>query len=126
MFHGGTSGIPILLGPTGGFLVAFPLSALIGGGVARRLSETQRSDVVRVCAGVVLSVLLIYLVGTVWLSVYFGINLYQAFLVGALPFIPFDVVKAIVAIPVAMRLRWSGMDLPINRGGARPRPLPDA
>jgi biotin transport system substrate-specific component len=116
VFHGGTSGIPILLGPTGGFLFAFPLSALVGGAVARRLSKTQRSDALRVCAGAVLSVFLIYVVGTTWLSAYLGINLYQAFLVGGLPFIPFDIVKAIVAVPVVMRLRWSGMDLPVNRG----------
>lgn len=127
VFHGGTSGVPILLGPTGGFLFAFPLAALAGGWVARRISETRKSDGVRVVAGVCLSLLLIYLVGTVWLSVYLGINLYQAFQIGTVPFIAFDVLKAIVAVPIAMRLRWSNMGLPVSRraqspsqGGASP------
>ena len=58
---------------------------------------------------------MIYLVGTVRLSVYLGINLYQAFLIGAVPFIAFDILKAIVAVPIAMRLRWSNVGLPVSR-----------
>jgi biotin transport system substrate-specific component len=115
VFHGGTSGILVLLGPTGGFLIAFPLSALICGWVTGRISETRRWDAIRVCAGAVLSVLTIYLVGVVWLSVYLGVSLYQGFLIGAVPFIAFDVVKAVVAFPIAMRLRWSSLGLPVNR-----------
>ena len=115
VFHGGTSGIPVLLGPTGGFLLSFPLAALFGGWATMKVSPTRRTDALRVWLGILLSLLSVYVVGVVWLAAYLGVGIYQAVLVGALPFIAFDVAKAVVAFPIAMRLRWSELGLPINR-----------
>lgn len=125
VFHGGTSGIPILLGPTGGFLLSFPLAALVGGWIARSLSQNRRMDAIRVGAGIALALLLIYSIGVVWLAGYLAVGIYQAFLVGAVPFIAFDMVKAVVAFPIAMRLRRSGLGLPVGRGARAPE-LADA
>jgi biotin transport system substrate-specific component len=121
VFHGGTSGIPVLLGPTGGFLLSFPLASLLGGWATRKVSLTRRADALRVWLGILLSLLSVYVVGVVWLAAYLGVGIYQAALLGALPFVAFDVAKAAVAFPIAMRLRWSELGLPINRS-ARSRP----
>lgn len=115
VFHAGTSGIPILLGPTGGFLFAFPIAVLVGGILSRKLAKTYKSDLLRVCLGACVSLLLIYLIGITWLSEYYRLTFLQAFLIGGLPFIGFDIIKTLVVIPIAMRIRWTRMDLPVNR-----------
>jgi len=50
----------------------------------------------------------------VWLSNYFGWTLSKGFAAGALTFIPVDLLKAVVAVPVAVRLRRSNLQLPVN------------
>jgi biotin transport system substrate-specific component len=115
VFHGGTSGIPIILGPTGGYLVSFPIATLVGGSVSLTVSRERKLEVLRVAAGFALSLLVIYTLGTLWLMEYLHLTLLQALLLGTVPFIGFDIVKAIVAAPIAVRLRSTGLDLPVNR-----------
>lgn len=115
VFHGGTSGLPILLGPTGGFLFAFPVASFVGGCISYKLAKTRKRDSLNVCLGTLASLLSIYLIGITWLSLYFHFTLFQAFLIGGLPFIGFDALKAIVVIPIVLRIRWARMDLPVNR-----------
>ena len=115
VFHGGSFGLPILLGPTGGFLFAFPVAALIGGGVLYKLAKTRQNDLIRVCLGACASLLVIYAIAITWLSEYYRLTLFQAFVIGGLPFVGFDALKTVFVIPIAMRLRWSRMDLPTNR-----------
>lgn len=115
VFHGGTSGIPIILGPTGGYLVSFPIATLVGGSVSLTVSRERKLELLRVAAGFALSLLVIYTLGTLWLMEYLHLTLLQAILLGTVPFIGFDIVKAIVAAPIAVRLRSTGLDLPVNR-----------
>ena len=115
VFHGGTSGIPIILGPTGGYLVSFPIATLVGGSVSFTVSRERKLELLRVAAGFALSLLVIYTLGTLWLMEYLHLTLLQALLLGTVPFIGFDIVKAIVAAPIAVRLRSTGLDLPVNR-----------
>ncbi len=115
VFHGGTSGIPIILGPTGGYLVSFPIATLLGGSISRTVSKTRKMDLVRVATGFVISLVIIYTLGTIWLMEYLHLTLIQAAVLGTIPFIGFDVLKAIVAAPIAVRLRSTRYDLPVNR-----------
>ena len=62
----------------------------------------------------VVSLAVIYGIGVVWLSDYLHVDLEAAFLLGALPFIPLDFLKAVVAAPIAMRIRWTNVALPTN------------
>lgn len=115
VFHGGTFGLPILLGPTGGFLFSFPIAAFVGGTISRTTWKNPRLDAVRVIADFGVSLVIIYLLGTFWLMEYLHLSLENAFLLGTVPFIGFDVLKAIIATPIAVRLRATRMDLPVNR-----------
>lgn len=77
-----TSGIGILAGPTGGFLLAFPLVAFLSG------IDTEKSRYVfRLCA-----LLTLYSFGWIRLSFFTG-DLLTAFFAGVLPFIGFDLLK---------------------------------
>jgi biotin transport system substrate-specific component len=63
----------------------------------------------------VLGLAVIYASGILWLSVYLRLDLFQAFLIGGAVFIPFDLLKLLVAAPIAVRLRGRLSSLPIAR-----------
>ena len=116
VFAGATSGIPILLGPTGGYLLGFPLGTLIGGIVASKLSKTRREDLIRVSVATSLVLTVIYLMGAVWLAQYLHLTLFQALLFGVIPFIAVDIIKALIAIPIIMSVRWNSfLNLPVRK-----------
>lgn len=126
VFAGLSSSTAVLFGPTGGYLFAFPIASFLGGFVARRRSATRRADTVRVSTSALLSLLVIYVLGVAWLSYSVGLSVLQGVLLGAVPFVPVDLLKATVAVPIALRLRWSHLQLPVNVGeestlGARPQ-----
>jgi biotin transport system substrate-specific component len=115
VFHGGSFGIPIILGPTGGYLVSFPVATLLGGSISRTVSKTRKMDLIRVVVGFAVSLVIIYMLGMVWLMEYYHLSLEVAVLSGIVPFIGFDILKAIVAAPIAVRLRSTRFDLPVSR-----------
>jgi biotin transport system substrate-specific component len=99
VFHNGTAGIGVLLGPTGGYIVGFVPAALVvgiayeGSGAARRIT------------GLVLGTSLIYACGVIWLSLSTGLPLGMAVVIGILPFLPGDVVKIVAVYMIADRLQ---------------------
>ena len=115
VFAGAAAGLPILLGPTGGYLFSFPLASFLGGWACRARASSKKMDVVRLCIAFAAVLFTIYVVGILWLSNYLHISFYSGFLIGGLPFFPIDVLKAIVALPVAMRIRWLPFELPVTR-----------
>ena len=88
LFHSGLSGPGVLLGPTGGYLAGFILAAGITG-----LGYEQGGSWVRAGA-IVAATLVIYLCGAGWLALSTGMPAMAAILLGVLPFIPGDAVKA--------------------------------
>ena len=120
VFAGLSLGTAALLGPTGGYLFAFPIASLLGGYVARRRPSTRGGDTIRVSLSFLLSLLVVYAIGVVWLSNYFHLSLLNGVISGAVPFIPLDLLEAAVAVPIAVRLRWSTLQLPVNASGPEP------
>ncbi|HID32715.1 MAG TPA: biotin transporter BioY [bacterium (Candidatus Stahlbacteria)] len=80
-------GIGYLAGPTGGYLIAFPIASYLIGW----LIERGRPFYLAAAA----SILVIYLLGTMQLAIVLQIPLLKAILIGAIPFIPYDTIKAI-------------------------------
>ncbi|MHB2037338.1 MAG: biotin transporter BioY [Nitrososphaerales archaeon] len=124
VFHGGSAGIPIILGPTGGYLVSFPIATLVGGSVSSRVAKTRKMDLFRVATGFAISLIIIYALGTFWLMEYLGLTLREALIAGTIPFIGFDILKAIVAAPIAVRLRSTRFDLPVRRPSKATNTIP--
>lgn len=92
VFAKGASGIGAIVGATGGFIIGFFLAALVIGFV-----KNKTSNFFVLLATAILSLLIIYGVGVIQLSVVTKMSLAKAFTVGAAPFILIDVIKAIVA-----------------------------
>ncbi|MDN7024403.1 biotin transporter BioY [Methanoculleus sp. FWC-SCC1] len=98
VFHNGTAGLGMLLGPTGGFLIGFIAAALVAG-----LAYEQKNEYLRI-AGLAAASGVIYLFGTAWLSYSASLPLLQAALLGVAPFIPGDAVKIAAAYSIGKRL----------------------
>ncbi len=95
----GPGGLAQLLGPTGGFLMAYPLVAVIVGGLARGLTgRTARFLAAFVAANVAMVVL--FLSGAGWF-IHYTHNTVSAALLGAvIPFLPGEFIKVVVAAGV--------------------------
>jgi biotin transport system substrate-specific component len=91
----GAPGIARFLGPTGGYLIAYPAAAWIAGTLFRRASSRSA----RWLAGVA-GIAMIYLGGVTQLWVING-DVARAFAMGVTPFAALDLVKAWVAAAIA-------------------------
>jgi len=98
VFHNGTAGIGILLGPTGGYFAGFIAAALVAG-----LAYESSLPAIRF-AGLVTGAVLILACGVAWLIVSTGMAPVAAFVLGMLIFLPGDLVKAGAAYLVAQHL----------------------
>ncbi len=102
VFHGGTSGAAVVLGPTGGYLIGFVAAAyLVGALAARGLDRRVPTAVLAFLAGEVV----IYLFGVTWLSFFLGWK--GALIGGLLPFLVGDAIKlaaAALLLPAAWKI----------------------
>jgi biotin transport system substrate-specific component len=103
VFHNGTAGIGILLGPTGGYILGFIPGSLLTG-----FAYEQRRDFIR-ALGIGAGLFLIFFVGMTWLSVSTGMSVFAAFLVGVVPFLPGDALKGAAVFFIARRLEGLGI-----------------
>jgi len=92
---GGLPGVARLFGPTGGYLLAYPLAAAATGWLALR-ADGLLGRIGAAAAGM----LVIYAGGLAQLALITG-SLQQAALLGALPFALLDAAKAVVAAALA-------------------------
>lgn len=109
VFAGGEAGIGIILGPKGGYLLAFVPCAFVVGFLAQRsIAMRQPGRTLLVVAGMLLGTATIYLCGVAWLCLVTGMKVGLALVVGVLPFIPGDILK-IVAAAVLLRSLWRAL-----------------
>lgn len=87
------SGLPFLLGPTGGYVLGFIVAAGVVGALAERGFDRS---MVKMLAAMLIGAAVLYVPGLVWLSGFVG-GFDKAVAVGLLPFIAGDIVKAIIA-----------------------------
>jgi len=96
----GLGGIAQLLGPTGGYLMAYPFVAFVSGFIAERGSKSFR----RYAVAAVLGEVLLFAGGLAWLSVWTHGSWWQAAHFGLYPFVFAEVVKVMAA--AALATRW--------------------
>lgn len=105
-FNGGTGGVGILAGPTGGYIMGFILAALFLGHFTDKYIRA-RSFLSVLALMLFANCVLIYIPGLLqlhlWLSLVKGeaIGFYQVLAMGLFPFIAGDVVKTIAAAAMA-------------------------
>ena len=96
-FAGGTAGLGVLLGPTGGYLVSFPAAAYITGAFAEHGWDRRFLTAV---AAMAIGSVVILLGGWAWLTVGLKATPSGAFKLGVAPFLLGDVVKILLAAAV--------------------------
>jgi biotin transport system substrate-specific component len=100
VFAGGAAGPAALLGPTGGYLLAFPLAAALTGFLAERGWDRRGLTTL---AAMLIGSGVIFACGVSWLARF--VPPAQLLGTGLLPFIPGDVVKASLAA-LAFPFAW--------------------
>lgn len=96
-FAGGSAGVAVLAGPTGGYLVGFVLAAVV---IA--LLTGSGGNRVRIALALVAGNLAIYLCGVPWLAGFVDGGLVAALALGMTPFLIGDAIKLLAALMVAL------------------------
>ena len=118
VYSGGSGGIAVWLGPTGGFLIGYFLGAVAAGFIAGKPSVSEKKltlkVAIRVSVAVVAGLVILYIPGVIRFSYWATAagkvpadKTALAYTMGAcvIPYIPGDILKAVIAIPVALKLR---------------------
>lgn len=100
---GGGGGIGVLLGPSGGFVLGWPIDAYMIGLLFER--NYNKINYIRAFIYIAFGgILVMYLIGILWLSIVTGLGLEEA-LYGVLVFIPGDIVKVAIATAVSITVK---------------------
>ena len=103
VFSFGGAGLPWLLGPTGGYLLASPAAAFVVGWIAGRQGGT-----LRLTAALAAGIATLYVGGISQLFLLTGESLGALLAVGAAPFLLGDLTKIAMALVLARLLRSTG------------------
>lgn len=102
VFSGFESGPQKLVGYTGGYLMSYPLMALI---ISLFNKYFKKYKVLALFCGMTTALLLCYLLGTLWFVHLTNNSLRSALLLCVVPYIPFDFVKIALAISLSFVIR---------------------
>lgn len=88
-----TSGLGIIFGPTGGFIVGFiPTTFIIGFYI-----EKTKPTILQACIANIIGMFITLLFGSIWLKLSANLSWMAAIMSGAVPFLAVGVIKAILA-----------------------------
>lgn len=108
VFSGGSSGIGSLLGPTGGFLLSFPVAAFTIGNLAKTKKLTT------LLFAMLVGTLIIYIFGAIQGTLVTHLGLSAIFVGWILPFIIGDAIKLLLAA-------WIARSVDVNKYLGSPR-----
>jgi biotin transport system substrate-specific component len=101
VFAGGKGGFAHFLGPTGGYLFGFALASWLTGFISERSPGSLILDIFAVIIGS----LAIYSLGVPWLKAVTQMSWTKTFIVGVIPFLIGDAIKACVVVVLARSVR---------------------
>ena len=99
VFAMGAAGLPWIFGPTGGYLMAFPLAAALVGWISGSEGSALRTAMALVAGSSI-----IFVMGAGWLSVVTDLGPGDLFAVGVQPFLVGAVVKAAICFAATRRI----------------------
>lgn len=92
----GLGGLAQLFGPTGGYLMAYPLVAAIAGGLSRALTTRTPRFIAAFVAGS-LATALLFASGASWLMHIAHLSLHATWIAAIAPFLPGELIKIVIA-----------------------------
>jgi biotin transport system substrate-specific component len=101
VFAGGKGGFAHFLGPTGGYLLGYLISSWITGLISEKSNRLLSRDVI----AVVIGSLILYGCGVPWLKIVTQMSWPRSLLVGVIPFLIGDAIKACVAVILTRSVR---------------------
>lgn len=105
VFAGAKGGVALFFGPTGGYLLGYALAALAAGLVAGRPRVGTKTPLWRIALAVGAGLAAVYIPGLLRLKMVIGKEWPAVLAAGLFPFIIGDLIKAVLAVLVAPRLR---------------------
>ena len=96
VFAGAQGGLGVLFGPTGGYLIAYPLLALVCAWFDAKYPKKRAMQLM----GMLMGTALLYIFGTVWFAVGYQNDWISAFTVCVLPYFPMDLLKMAAAVSI--------------------------
>jgi len=98
---GGNGGMAVLVGPTAGYILSWPFAAFLIGWFAERVGQSKFTFPKLLAVNFVFGSLLVYPGGVSWLAYAAHIDtLKGALTAGMLPFLPGDLIKAVLSAAV--------------------------
>lgn len=105
-FIGGSGGLGVIVGPSAGFVWSWPLSALLIGWLTAKIEgRGWRAYLWTFLVIEAFGSLFMYLFGVPWLAHMLNVSLIKAMWLGCIPYLPGDLVKAIVATLIVVPVR---------------------
>lgn len=97
-------GLHMLIGPTGGYLWGFIPAVFVTGLI---FSKTTRFTLPVASIALLPALIIVYCCGALQLTLLMQYSINQTIAIGILPFIPFDLVKIIIAAALGIRIKES-------------------
>lgn len=101
VFAGFSSGIQIILGPTGGYIIGYIVAAFIVGMITEKYAKILMTYIISMILGIIAC----YILGTAWFIHVTGSGLVAALTMCVFPFIIGDIIKIAAGSFLARRLR---------------------
>jgi biotin transport system substrate-specific component len=105
VFSGFRGGLGVVAGATGGYIISYAFMAFAIAFILEKAGESYLKYVL----SMLLSLVICYSFGVAWLSVAMGVDIFKAFLIGAVPYMAIDILKAFmcaaVAVPINDRIQ---------------------
>ena len=105
VFSGGSSGIGVLFGPSGGFIIGFLAAAFFIGKFTGKETGFKNDIMVLFLGGIVI----IYITGIIQLMLVLDLSLKAAFMTGALPYLPGGIIKIMAAVAMGNKIKQVGI-----------------
>lgn len=100
VFTGGTAGPGKLFGPTGGYILAFLPAVVLMAWLKGKTYNFWRYTLVTICVGIPV----IYVLGVAQLMTLTGLGIKEALVMGVVPFLLGDIVKAVGASYISKKI----------------------
>jgi biotin transport system substrate-specific component len=101
VFAYGKAGFGVLIGPTGGYLIGFIIGAYI---IGRMIEMKKNFSFKWTLLSTLIGTAIIYCLGIIQLSYWLGGNILSALIIGIFPFLPGDLLKALLSSYIAMKI----------------------